>query len=68
MAYQNVGQCRFFIDHALWFKATGDEDFLSSPGTLGTLNPAMQHYDLGNISFTLINNPPVNYVAYLGHD
>ena len=51
MAYQNVGQCRFYIDHLLWLKSHGILQYTSqqvgyitgSPLDMVSLNPSNQY-------------------------
>lgn len=70
MSYQSVSKCRFFIDHALWFKATnswGSFEISDQVKELGTLNPANQ-YSYEDLYVKIPNYPPANYIAFLGHD
>tara|TARA_Y100000310_G_scaffold343935_1_gene454032 strand:- start:40 stop:933 length:894 start_codon:yes stop_codon:yes gene_type:complete len=70
MAYQNVGQCKFFVDHGLWLNSLG---LFSPPDVISSmmgLNPTNIIEPTGGFSmyYYVPRYAPINYVAFLGHN
>ena len=67
MAYQSVGQCRFFVDHLLWLKTLGLKYYEawgnseSNPSVFIGLNPTQSH--LVNVGGANIGYAYIDYAA-----